>query len=80
MGISQDLGVCGRVFETPARIARYIFRRRGWWPEFIIDDAGQICLPCYVDDRRRIIWCGMARFRAAAWRGDWAVIARLHNE
>lgn len=74
-GISQDLGICGRLFESPARIARFVYRRRGWWPEFERDDVGQIWLACYVVGDR-IYWRGMARFKMAAWRGDRALIAR----
>jgi len=74
-GVSQDLDLRGRTFGSPAQLARAIYRARGWWPNIIIDDEGQLVLAYYVVGTR-IVWRGMARWRQSAWRGDWAVIAR----
>jgi hypothetical protein len=81
LGVSQELDLTGRRFKSPAQICRLIYRRRGWWPDMALDSERQLCLPYYLDEsRRRIVWRGMARWRQSAWRGDWAVIARLHDE
>jgi hypothetical protein len=79
LGLSHDLGLCGRRFKSPAQVARAIFRRRGWWPEIMTDDVGRVCLAYYIVGSK-IIWRGMARFKPAAWHGDRAVIARRQRE
>jgi len=79
IGVCSELNLRGRSFQTPASVARAIYRARGWWPDLVTDYYGQLCLAYYAigpEVSRRIVWRGMARWRSAAWRGDWAVIAR----
>jgi hypothetical protein len=83
IGVSAELGLRGRSFQSPAQVARAIYRARGWWPELVTDYYGQLCVPYYIvgpEHARRIVWRGMARWRQAAWRGDWAIIASPRSE